>query len=122
MQVRAGVLTGCSLGRVSIRTTGHLPANQAGALALHSAGWHTATDGGQHLAMAHQDDGPELLTTAELAALLRKTPNAVIVMRYRGVAPPGFRCGRNILYPRRSVDTWIAARLAEDPATRRSAE
>ncbi|MFE7803324.1 helix-turn-helix domain-containing protein [Streptomyces sp. NPDC057430] len=72
--------------------------------------------------MASHTDHPELLTTAELAALLRKTPNAVHVMRYRGQAPPGFRCGRDVLYPRRGVEEWIAARLAMDPVAQRSAQ
>lgn len=64
--------------------------------------------------------GPRFLKTAELAALLRTTPEAVNMMRHRGVGPPGFRRGRNVLYPQVEVEKWLAAQIENDALARRS--
>lgn len=62
-----------------------------------------------------------LMTTKELAKLLKTTPAAVRQMRYRGVAPKGFRRGRNTLYRRAEVMRWLAAMEAGDRLAQRAA-
>lgn len=53
---------------------------------------------------------PDLLTTRELATYLRKPVATVRGWRYRKVGPAGFRLGRDIVYRREAVDTWLAER------------
>jgi hypothetical protein len=65
-------------------------------------------------------DSP-LMTTKELAVLLRKTPAAIRQMRYRGDAPRGFRRGRDTLYRRAEVMRWLAAQEAGDRLGQRAA-
>ncbi|MEU7037992.1 helix-turn-helix domain-containing protein [Streptomyces sp. NPDC046237] len=62
----------------------------------------------------------QVVTTRELAALLRKTPAAIKTMRHRGKGPRGFRVGRKVLYPAAEVEAWLAARLANDPLVQRA--
>jgi hypothetical protein len=52
---------------------------------------------------------PPLLTTAELADLMRVTPAAANTARHRGQPPFsfGFRSGRKVLYRRADVLGWI---------------
>ncbi|MGW4997484.1 helix-turn-helix transcriptional regulator [Streptomyces hydrogenans] len=64
---------------------------------------------------------PRFLKTAEVATLLRTTPSAVSMMRHRGVGPPGFRCGRYVLYPQAEVEEWLAMKLAADRLAQRAA-
>ncbi|MGW3213131.1 helix-turn-helix transcriptional regulator [Streptomyces parvus] len=61
---------------------------------------------------------PDLMTTREVAALIRKTPNAVRLMRHRGTGPPGFRVGRDTLYRRIVVVAWLEALEQADPLAR----
>lgn len=60
------------------------------------------------------------MTTTEVAALIRKTPNAVRMMRHRGIGPPGFRVGRDTLYRRAVVLAWLEAREQADPLAQRA--
>jgi predicted DNA-binding transcriptional regulator AlpA len=65
-------------------------------------------------------DSP-LMTTAELARLLKKSPAAIRQMRYRGDAPRGFRRGRDTLYRTSEVERWLAAQEAGDRLGQRAA-
>ncbi|ONI48674.1 DNA-binding protein [Streptomyces sp. IB2014 011-12] len=60
------------------------------------------------------------MTTKELAAELRMTPNAVRIMRHRGQAPAGMKVGKGVLYDRAVVKAWQAARFAADPLAQRA--
>lgn len=71
--------------------------------------------------VATTTDAPELMTTKEVAAHIRKTPHAVRQMRHRGIGPRGFRAGRDVLYPRTAVLAWLAAREQADPLAQRAA-
>ncbi|WP_275115601.1 helix-turn-helix domain-containing protein [Streptomyces sp. OspMP-M45] len=62
-----------------------------------------------------------LMTTKEVAALIRKTPHAVRQMRHRGIGPRGTKVGRDVLYPRAGVLAWLAALEQADPLAQRSA-
>lgn len=61
------------------------------------------------------------MTTKELASVLRTTPNAVRIMRHRGLGPSGFRRGRQVLYRRTAVDAWLASKEAADHLAQRAA-
>lgn len=60
------------------------------------------------------------MTTAELAAHLRTTEDAVRQMRHRGTGPRGWRRGRDVLYPRDSVREWEAAKAEADEIGQRT--
>lgn len=45
------------------------------------------------------EDGPEYLTTAEVARLFRTSPSSVREWRQKGAGPVGIRFGRRVLYP-----------------------
>jgi predicted DNA-binding transcriptional regulator AlpA len=47
------------------------------------------------------------LTTKEVAAYLRSTPETVRYWRYMGTGPPAFKCGRRVLYPQADLEKWI---------------
>lgn len=64
---------------------------------------------------------PRFLTTKELAAELRMTPNAVRNMRHRGQGPVGVRVGKSVLYASAEVEKRLAARAAADPLAQRCA-
>lgn len=64
---------------------------------------------------------PDLMTTREVAALIRKTPHAVRQMRHRGIGPKGTKVGRGVLYPRAGVFAWLAAKELADPLAQRAA-
>lgn len=55
-----------------------------------------------------------MLTTEELAELVRTTPAGVSNMRLRGVGPRGRRIGKRILYAESDVIAWLESR-ADDP-------
>jgi predicted DNA-binding transcriptional regulator AlpA len=55
-------------------------------------------------------EAPDLLTTKELAAYLRKPVATVRGWRYRKVGPVGFRLGREVVYRRAAVNAWLAER------------
>lgn len=54
-----------------------------------------------------------LLTTEEVADLLRVPVTTVYNWRTRGEGPPGLRVGRHIRFRREDVDAWIRDRLRE---------
>jgi predicted DNA-binding transcriptional regulator AlpA len=60
-----------------------------------------------------------LLKTKEVADILRKTPEAVRMMRHRGGGPRGTRVGRDVLYARAAVDAWLTAKADADQIARR---
>jgi DNA-binding transcriptional MerR regulator len=49
----------------------------------------------------------EYLTTGEVAALCRTSPETVRFWRYAGKGPRSFKCGRRVLYPRADVELWL---------------
>lgn len=55
------------------------------------------------------------MTTPELAILIRRTPQAIRQMRYRGTAPKGTRVGRDLLFHRDDVQEWLQAKELADP-------
>jgi len=50
----------------------------------------------------------DYLTTAEVAHLLRTSPESVRYWRHIGKGPQSFRVGRRVLYARRDVDAFLA--------------
>ena len=63
----------------------------------------------------------QYLTTRELALELRKSPDAIRMMRHRGDGPRGVRIGRDVLYAAADVTAWLEAKAASDPVARRAA-
>ncbi|MEU0667145.1 helix-turn-helix domain-containing protein [Streptomyces lavendulocolor] len=61
-----------------------------------------------------------LLKTKEVAVLIRKSPEAVRQMRYRGLGPRGTKVGRDVLYDVRDVEQWLASMTAADPLAQRA--
>jgi excisionase family DNA binding protein len=57
---------------------------------------------------------PDLLTIAEVAALLRAPVATLRYWRDLGTGPRSFRFGRRVLYRREDLHTWIDAQ--QDPA------
>lgn len=64
---------------------------------------------------------PDLMTTKEVAALIRRTPHGVRQLRHRGTGPKGTKVGRDVLYPRAGVLAWLAALEQADPLAQRAA-
>lgn len=64
---------------------------------------------------------PDLMTTKEVADLIRKTPHAVRQMRHKGIAPKGTKVGRGVLYPRAGVLAWLKTLEQADPLAQRAA-
>jgi predicted DNA-binding transcriptional regulator AlpA len=54
----------------------------------------------------------DLLTTAEVAALMRTPVSTVRYWRHLGSGPRSFRLGRRVVYLRQDVQDWIIARRA----------
>lgn len=63
---------------------------------------------------------PELLTTAEVAAMSRAPVETVRYWRWRGEGPPSFKVGRRVLYDRAAVERWLDE-CRQTSATRRPA-
>lgn len=59
------------------------------------------------------------LTTAEVADLRRRTPQALTMERRRGQGPPYIADGGRILYPEDELEQWLAARRVDPARTRR---
>jgi predicted DNA-binding transcriptional regulator AlpA len=58
----------------------------------------------------------ELLTLAEVAAVLRTPVATLRYWRHLGVGPDGFRLGRRVVYRREDIDRWLATqRQAQSP-------
>ena len=65
--------------------------------------------------MSETRNASPYITTKELAAVIRKTPGAVRVMRRRGTGPKGTRVGRDVLYHPDDVQAWMEAKGIADP-------
>jgi predicted DNA-binding transcriptional regulator AlpA len=50
---------------------------------------------------------PELITTAEVAAMLRTSPETVRYWRHIGRGPSSFKVGRRVVYDTAAVQTWL---------------
>ncbi len=50
----------------------------------------------------------QLLTLAEVAAVLRTPVATLRYWRHLGVGPEGFRLGRRVMYRREEIDRWLA--------------
>ncbi len=50
----------------------------------------------------------ELLTLAEVAAVLRTPVATLRYWRHLGVGPDGFRLGRRVVYRREDINRWVA--------------
>ncbi|HNP58452.1 MAG TPA: helix-turn-helix domain-containing protein [Gordonia sp. (in: high G+C Gram-positive bacteria)] len=48
------------------------------------------------------------MTTAEVAELLRTSPETVRYWRHIGSGPRSFKVGRRVLYDSNDVTTWLA--------------
>lgn len=51
----------------------------------------------------------DYMTTEEVAALLRTSPETVRYWRHLGKGPTSFKLGRRVLYARVDVEAWITA-------------
>ncbi len=51
--------------------------------------------------------GDELLTLADVAALLRVPPATLRYWRHLGTGPRSFRVGRHVRYYRGDVEAWL---------------
>lgn len=58
----------------------------------------------------------EILTTAEVAALLKAPPATLRFWRHKEMGPPCFVLGRRVVYRAADVDQWVAD---QEAATRR---
>ncbi|HET6877723.1 MAG TPA: helix-turn-helix domain-containing protein [Jatrophihabitans sp.] len=56
------------------------------------------------------------LTTAEVADVLRTSPETVRYWRHIGTGPKSFKIGRRVLYSVDDLETWIAAARGGDAA------
>jgi hypothetical protein len=66
-------------------------------------------------AVHHDPETPGFMTGAELAALLRTSPESVRYWRYVGYGPKGRKVGRHVLYAVTEVNAWIAS--LDDPTS-----
>jgi len=56
----------------------------------------------------------DLLTTFEVATILRTSPSTVRYWRHRGYGPRGVRAGRKVLYRASDVEAWLERLRAEE--------
>jgi predicted DNA-binding transcriptional regulator AlpA len=56
----------------------------------------------------------DLLTTAEVALIVRAPVSTVRYWRYIGTGPKCFKLGRRVVYWRADVNAWLAEREADD--------
>jgi DNA-binding transcriptional MerR regulator len=52
---------------------------------------------------------PRYMTTAEVAALFRTSPETIRFWRYVGKGPQSFKVGRRVLYDATVVEEYLAA-------------
>ena len=64
--------------------------------------------------MTRPADLPDLMTADEVAAVLRITRRTLINRRSLGDAPAGFRCGKQVLFPRADVHRYLERQAADD--------
>lgn len=65
--------------------------------------------------MTGEDNLPLLLTTEEVAALLRTTRKAIYAMLERGLLPGVTRVGRRVLFRRNDLLDWLRQKRAPLP-------
>ena len=53
--------------------------------------------------------GDRLLTTGEVAELLRRSDSTVRYWHMTGFLPHGFKIGRRVMYRASDIESWIAA-------------
>jgi predicted DNA-binding transcriptional regulator AlpA len=58
----------------------------------------------------------QLLTTPELADLLRKSPAMLKLWRHQKRGPAYIKVGRDVRYSQKTVDRWLAAQTRETEA------
>jgi hypothetical protein len=63
---------------------------------------------------------PEFLTPREVAAIRRRSPQALTMERQRGNGPPYIVDGGRILYPEAELYEWLEARRVEPEQGSRS--
>jgi predicted DNA-binding transcriptional regulator AlpA len=51
----------------------------------------------------------DLLTTPEVAAIVRRPEETLRYWRWRGEGPPSFKIGRRVVYDRDDLLKWVAA-------------
>ncbi|CAN5232675.1 hypothetical protein BH20ACT5_BH20ACT5_14080 [soil metagenome] len=54
----------------------------------------------------------DLLTTVEVAEILRRPAETLRYWRWRGEGPPSFKIGRTVVYHRQDVLRWVDAQKA----------
>ena len=57
-----------------------------------------------------------LLTLAEVAEMLRTSPDTLRYWRHIGTGPRSGKIGRRVVYRERDVTAWIEAQYANDPS------
>jgi predicted DNA-binding transcriptional regulator AlpA len=62
--------------------------------------------------VAWHEQRNELMTTAEVAELVRAPASTVRYWRHLGSGPKGFRLGRRVVYARSDVEDWIRQQQA----------
>lgn len=62
-----------------------------------------------------ETDPEEWLDSVQVRALLRVKRQTLYNWRCLGTAPPAYRVGRALLWRRRDVEEWLAARRDQDP-------
>ncbi|GAA4983368.1 helix-turn-helix domain-containing protein [Pseudonocardia tropica] len=65
-------------------------------------------------------DQTTLMTTAEVADVLRRPTSTLRYWRHLGEGPRSFRIGRAVVYSREDVERWIAEQRDADPTSRAS--
>ncbi len=64
-------------------------------------------------------DGPDdLLTTAEVAQIMRSPVSTLRYSRHLGTGPHSFRLGRRVVYRRADVTAWLLEQVAAGRAER----
>ena len=61
------------------------------------------------------NESDDLMTTAEVALIVRAAVSTVRYWRYLGAGPKCFKLGRRVVYRRADVHAWLAEREAADP-------
>lgn len=61
---------------------------------------------------------PELLTTAEVAAITRTSQETVRYWRHRGTGPESFKLGKHVRYERSALLKWLSEQQRAETATR----
>lgn len=59
---------------------------------------------------------PEYLTTSEVAAMCRTSPETVRYWRHVGYGPNSFKVGRRVLYAADDVTAWLQRQRDEQDA------